>query len=83
MFLFTVFVMFFALSFMPGFQTEIAPIQQQVAEQRQAVAGAEQAVRAQVDAVVQSPLVEDRMQAHAELRAHRGVRRTGQDGAPG
>jgi hypothetical protein len=44
MFLFTVFVMFFALSFMPAFETTVEPIEQQVAEQRQAVAAAEQAV---------------------------------------
>ena len=44
MFLFTVFVMFFALSFMPAFETTVEPIEQQIAEQRQDVVAAEQAV---------------------------------------
>ena len=44
MFLFTIFVMFFALSFMPGFQTDVEPIAQQIAEQRQGVVAAERAV---------------------------------------
>ncbi|PZN97031.1 MAG: hypothetical protein DCF29_22935 [Alphaproteobacteria bacterium] len=43
MFLFTIFVMFFALSFMPAFQTQVEPIAQQITDQRLSVAAAEQA----------------------------------------
>ncbi|MET4682394.1 DUF3667 domain-containing protein [Brevundimonas faecalis] len=53
MFLFTLFVMFFALSFMPHREVKLQTLPQQIAAQREAVAEAEQAVvaaRQQVEA---------------------------------